>query len=146
MLFLSFLIKQKQKSGFQQVGGLVTKNISVFCLERVVLQRLQQNSIDFYKGIFLFVIPVCIIVACCTSTTKTFNQIFSSHIGTFIQRHVDCNAGRLHIIRLKRKNNTKKKTVSSFQENSFDFRILMHLCKCSVFHFLVQIYCMETVS
>ena len=24
--------KQKQESGFQQVGGLVTRNISVFCL------------------------------------------------------------------------------------------------------------------
>ena len=30
--FLSFLTNQKQESGFQQVGGLVTRNISVFCL------------------------------------------------------------------------------------------------------------------
>ena len=29
---LSFLTKQKQGSGFQQVGGLVTRNISYFCL------------------------------------------------------------------------------------------------------------------
>ena len=34
-LFLSsfcFLTNQKQESGFQQVGGLVKRNISVFCL------------------------------------------------------------------------------------------------------------------
>ena len=30
ILFLSFLANQKQESGFQQVGGLVTRNISVF--------------------------------------------------------------------------------------------------------------------
>ena len=32
ILFLSFLTNQKQESGFQQVGGLVMRNISVFCL------------------------------------------------------------------------------------------------------------------
>ena len=31
-LFLSFLTNEKQESGFQQVGGLVSRNISVFCL------------------------------------------------------------------------------------------------------------------
>ena len=31
ILFLSFLRNQKQESDFQQVGGLVTRNISVFC-------------------------------------------------------------------------------------------------------------------
>ena len=30
ILFLSFLTNQKEESGFQQVGGVVTKNISVF--------------------------------------------------------------------------------------------------------------------
>ena len=30
--FFSFLTNQKQESGFQQVGGLVTKIIFVFCL------------------------------------------------------------------------------------------------------------------
>ena len=30
ILFLSFLTNQKQESGFQQVGGLVTRYISVF--------------------------------------------------------------------------------------------------------------------
>ena len=30
--FLSFRMKQKQESIFQEVGGLVTKNISDFCL------------------------------------------------------------------------------------------------------------------
>ena len=32
ILFFSFLTNQKEESGFQQVGGLVTRNISVFCL------------------------------------------------------------------------------------------------------------------
>ena len=27
-----FLTKEKQESGFQQVGGMVMRNISVFCL------------------------------------------------------------------------------------------------------------------
>ena len=30
ILLFSFLANEKQESGFQQVGGLVTKNISVF--------------------------------------------------------------------------------------------------------------------
>ena len=30
ILFFSFLANQKQESGFQQVGGLVMRNISVF--------------------------------------------------------------------------------------------------------------------
>ena len=32
ILFLSILTNQKQESGFQQVCGLVMRNISVFCL------------------------------------------------------------------------------------------------------------------
>ena len=31
ILFFSFLTNQKQEPGFQQVSGLVTRNISVFC-------------------------------------------------------------------------------------------------------------------
>ena len=63
ILFLSFLTNQKQESGFQQVGGLVTRNISVFCLYPVTLYlKGMRNSVDFYKGIFLHVIPVRIIV------------------------------------------------------------------------------------
>ena len=63
ILFLSFLTNQKQESGFQQVVGLVTRNISVFCLLRVALCfKTMLNSIDFYGGIFLLVILVRIIV------------------------------------------------------------------------------------
>ena len=32
ILFLSFITNEKQESGFLQVGGLVTRNISAFCL------------------------------------------------------------------------------------------------------------------
>ena len=63
ILFLSFLTNQKQESGFRQVGGLVTRNISAFCLYRVALYfKAMPNSIDFYKGIFLHVVPARIIV------------------------------------------------------------------------------------
>ena len=42
--FLSVLTSQKQRSGFQQVGGAVTRNISIFvCSE----SRSMPNSIDF---------------------------------------------------------------------------------------------------
>ena len=50
--------KQKQESGFQQVGSLARRNISVLCLQRFVLYfKAMPNSIHFYKGIFLHVIP-----------------------------------------------------------------------------------------
>ena len=51
--FLSFLTDQKHESGFQQVESLVTRNISVFCLQRVALYfKTMPNLINFYKGIF----------------------------------------------------------------------------------------------
>ena len=66
ILFLSFLTNQKQESSFQQVGGLVTRNISAFCLKRLALYfKAIPISTDFYKGIFLHVIPVRIIGPCC---------------------------------------------------------------------------------
>ena len=75
ILFLSFLTNQKQESGFQQVGGLVTRNISVFCLKRLALYfKAIPISIDFYKGIFLHVIPVRIIVPC------IYQPIIAEHI------------------------------------------------------------------
>ena len=61
---MPFLTNQKQESGFQQVGGLVTRNISAFCLQRVALYfRAIPSSIDFSKGIFLNVIPARIVVS-----------------------------------------------------------------------------------
>ena len=63
ILFLSFLTNQKQESGFQQVCGLVKRNTSVFCLKQVALYfKFMPNSTDFYKGIFLHVIAVRMIV------------------------------------------------------------------------------------
>ena len=62
-LFLPFLTKQKKESGFQQVGGLVTKNISVFLF--IKSRALLQSHAKFNKlfiGIFLHVTPVSIIV------------------------------------------------------------------------------------
>ena len=61
ILFKSFLTSQKQESGFQQVGGLTTRNICFFYGESRYLKAMP-NSTNFYKGIFLRVIPVCIIV------------------------------------------------------------------------------------
>ena len=63
--FLLFLRKQKQNSDFLEVGGLVTRNISAFCWQWIMLFfKAIPNSIDFYKGIFLNVILVQIIVPC----------------------------------------------------------------------------------
>ena len=62
ILFLSFLTNQKQGYGLQQVGGLVMRNISVFCWVALYFKAIP-NSIDFYKGVFLHVIPVRIIVS-----------------------------------------------------------------------------------
>ena len=60
---LSFRRNQKQELKFQQVGDLVTINISAFSLLRVALYcKGIPNSIDFYKKIFWHVIPVRIIV------------------------------------------------------------------------------------
>ena len=40
---------------------MVTKNISVFYLEQVALYfKTMSKSIDFFKGILLHVIPVCL--------------------------------------------------------------------------------------
>ena len=65
ILFLSYLTNQKQESGFQQVGGLVTRYISVFFIAScALLQRHVEFNRLFYKGIFLHVIPVRIIVPC----------------------------------------------------------------------------------
>ena len=57
------LTNQKQESGFQQVGGLVTRNI---CFLFIAIP----NLIDFFKGIFLHVIPVHIIVSWPNFTCK----------------------------------------------------------------------------
>ena len=63
VLYLGFLTNQKQESDFQQVGGLVTRNISVFVYSGVALYfKAMPNLIDFYKRIFFHVIPVRIIV------------------------------------------------------------------------------------
>ena len=70
-IFFSFLTNQKQEYGFQQVGGLVRKNIFVFCLQPVALYfKTIPNSVDFCEGIFLHVIPVRIIFPCLKHTSK----------------------------------------------------------------------------
>ena len=78
--------------------------------------------------------------AICTSTAKTFKKIFSSRIGTFIWSHVGCSARELHITRLKRKNNIKKKL------NPFSKNIVLASEYCYTLHFPVQIYYKGTVS
>ena len=62
ILFLSFLTNQKPDSGFQQVDGLATRNISAFSFIATCAQ-LQSHAeiIDFYKEIFLHVIPASIV-------------------------------------------------------------------------------------
>ena len=61
--FLSFRKNQKQESNFQQVGSIVTRNISVFCSQQVALFfRGIPNSTDFHKRIFWHVIHAHVIV------------------------------------------------------------------------------------
>ena len=51
-------MNQKQESIFQEVGGLVPKNISLICLEGVAHYfKAMPNSIALYIGIFLHVVP-----------------------------------------------------------------------------------------
>ena len=60
---LSIYKNQKQEPKIQQVGGLVMRNISSFCLWWVVLYfKGMMISIEFYKRIFLNVIPARIVV------------------------------------------------------------------------------------
>ena len=67
ILFLPFFTNQKQESGFEQVGGLVTRNISVFCLQQVGLyfntipNSIEFYKVEFYKEIFVYLIPIPII-------------------------------------------------------------------------------------
>ena len=73
--FCPFLQTKKKEPNFQQFDSLVMRNISVFCLQRVALYfKAIQNSIDFYKGISLRVIPVCIIVPCSNSLLQKFSK------------------------------------------------------------------------
>ena len=58
MLFCPFV-----ESNFKQVGGLVTRNVSVFCLYWAVLCfKDMPNSIDFHERVFLHDVPARIIV------------------------------------------------------------------------------------
>ena len=78
---MSFLTNQKQESGFEQVGGLVTRNISVFCLWQVALYfKAMPNSIDFYKGIFLHVIPIRIPIPCFYQIIKNESPSYLYHL------------------------------------------------------------------
>ena len=54
LAFLFFLTSQKQESSFQQVDGLVTRNVSVFYLQQVPLYfKAMSNSIRFLLRSFL---------------------------------------------------------------------------------------------
>ena len=74
MLLFSFLTNQKQKPGFQQVGGLVTRNI---CFLLMASRTLLQS----HTGIFLHVISVCIIVSWFTKKAVCFK--FSAILCTY---------------------------------------------------------------
>ena len=61
---LCSFLQTKNKNQKQNVGRLVTRNISDFCLWRVAFYfKAMPNSIDFNKGVFVHVIPVPIIVS-----------------------------------------------------------------------------------
>ena len=65
ILFFPFLRNQKKESSLQQVGSLVTRNISAFYLNRVAPYfGAMFKSKECFKGIFLHVILFRIIVPC----------------------------------------------------------------------------------
>ena len=69
-LFCSFRKKQILESNAPKVGGLLTKNISVFCLKLVALYFKDiPILIDSFKGIFLHVIPVLAVKETTLSTS-----------------------------------------------------------------------------
>ena len=52
-LFLVLSHEPKQESYFQEIAGLITKNISIFCLSWFTFHfKGMPNSINFYKRIF----------------------------------------------------------------------------------------------
>ena len=81
-LCLPLLTNHKQGSGFLQVGGLVRRNISAFSLWWVEFYfKTMLNSINPCEGIFLHVIPVCIIVPWSqVSWELTLHESLSLHI------------------------------------------------------------------
>ena len=77
---LPFRRNQKQEINFHQVGDLVTKNISVFCLWQVTLFfNGVPNSIGFYRRIFLHFISTRLIVPCfyTPSTLQQFKVLIN---------------------------------------------------------------------
>ena len=60
--FLSFHRNQNQESKLQQVGDLVTKVLLFVYRESMLYFKGMSNAIDFYKRIFLHVVPALIIV------------------------------------------------------------------------------------
>ena len=66
-LLSSFCLSYKPKTRirFSAIWWSGSENVSVFFLKRVALHfTAMPNSTDFYKGIFLHIIPVRIIVPC----------------------------------------------------------------------------------
>ena len=71
----------------------------------------------------------------------------------FLWHTLLCSAHVLRIISINteeeknvkgKKNKENLQFASSFQENSSSFTTLSHFCKCSIFHFLVEIYSRES--
>ena len=66
-LFAPFFKYQKQQSNFKQDGGLVTRDISVFCLKQVAFYfKAMPNLIDFYEEVFLHDISSNTVIVPCS--------------------------------------------------------------------------------
>ena len=85
--------QQQQQSSCNQVSGLETINISVFLFiaSRALLEIL--NSIDFYKGISLHVIPVYFVVPWYDHRTNFwYKKCFTSNnisLDSFMWKYVE---------------------------------------------------------
>ena len=102
---------------------MAKRNISVFCLQQVALYfKAIPNSIDIYKGIFLHVIHVCIIVPCSHNMFSGHHCVKSVQIQSFswcVFSHIWTEYGDLlwkspHLVKIRENTDQKKLHIRTF--------------------------------
>ena len=111
ILFFPFIRDQKKESSLQQVGSLVTRNISAFYLNRVAPYfGAMFKSKEFFKGILLYVIIFRIIVSCLQGHSRIKYMCKARYV------HPRCTyfVLMINLINLKIKINFEKKSMFIF--------------------------------
>ena len=84
-----FLTNQKHKSGFQQVVGLVTRNISILCLQQVALYfKTMQYSIEFTFLIYFSCLYCTSMFVAIVSVSILQNKYFFISLNKTMTYHV----------------------------------------------------------